>query len=64
MGSSTKAYGLYDPRCSKPDPLDEARREIRGLKDPPDGKVVGYITLTYDNIGIFSGHHDAYQVRK
>lgn len=56
-----------DPRCKDPDPLDDARKEIRGLNDPPqyvrmtvNGVVVGFITLTYDNIGIFSADHDAY----
>ena len=50
-----------------PDALDAARKEIRGLEDPPqyvrltvDGVTVGYVTLTYDNIGIFCVDHDVF----
>jgi hypothetical protein len=50
---------LYKPNDGV-DALDEARNQIRGSRDPPrfvnlveKGKKVGFIVLTYDNIGVF-----------
>lgn len=47
-------------RSPASDALDTARSKIRGAKDPPrhvdlvaDGRKVGFIVLTYDNIGLF-----------